>query len=105
MINDAALDALERGDCIAFVYDEAFIEYQLTLSRWVEVYEVPVEPIEQTPWAIGVRLEDLDAPLGQKLSAYLVRLHCEGIILGLRKTWGLGPSPFLRREPRRLGCQ
>src|SRR5262249_14351605 len=47
------------------------------------------------PWAIGVRLDDVNGPFGQFLSKTSQEWHKTGYLIDLEKKWGITPSPFL----------
>lgn len=91
-----ALKALQTGTCIAFVYDDTFIQSTLSAKdpQWAD-YEMPLKSEDPQPWAIGVRLDDVNGPFGQFLSKTSEEWHKTGYLIDLEKKWGITPSPFL----------
>lgn len=91
-----ALKALQAGTCIAFVYDDTFIQSTLSAKdpQWAD-YEMPLKSEDPQPWAIGVRLDDVNGPFGQFLSKTSEEWHRTGYLIDLEKKWGITPSPFL----------
>ena len=104
---ESAKEAVRRGDCIALVYDDANLRWLAIDPLWKD-FELPVEARDPIPWAIGVRSDDLNAPLGQYLSGFVCSLHAEGRILVMEKKRGLSPSRFLlsmAKRYRQTGCK
>lgn len=91
-----ALKALQAGTCIAFVYDDTFVQSTLASKdpQWAE-YEMPLKSEDPQPWAIGVRLDDVKGPFGAFLSKTSEEWHRTGYLIDLEKKWGITPSPFL----------
>lgn len=91
-----ALKALQAGTCIAFVYDDTFIQSTLSSKdpQWAD-YEMPLTSEDPQPWAIGVRLDDVNGPFGQFLSKTSEEWHKTGYLIDLEKKWGITPSSFL----------
>ena len=98
-----AFNALQQGACIAFIFDDTL--FQSTLSagdaRWAD-YEMPLKSEDPSPWAVGVRLADLDAPFGKFMKDISVEWHKTGKLLDLERKWGIKESPFLREMNTKL---
>ena len=92
-----AFNALQQGACVAFIFDDTL--FQSTLSgggsRWAD-YEMPLKSEDPLPWAIGVRLTDLQGEFGKFMKDISVEWHKTGKLLALEKKWGIKESPFLR---------
>jgi len=91
-----ALNALAGGNCVAFLFDNTLIISTLSgdPAKWGS-YEMPLPSEDPQKWAIGVRLADLHAPFGQKLSEMCTEWLKSGHILDLEAKWGIAPSPYL----------
>lgn len=92
-----ALNALQGGNCIAFLFDNTLIESTLAGgdAKWAG-YEMPLASEDPQLWALGVRLADLNAPFGQFLKALSIEWHKSGRLLALEKKWGIKANPFLQ---------
>lgn len=90
-----ASNALQQGNCIAFVYDNTWIESQLASdAAWAD-FTMPLPTEDPAVWAIGVRLEDLDAPFGLIVKGKAADWHRTGWLLEREAHWGIQRSPFL----------
>ena len=91
-----ALNALQGGNCVAFLFDNTLIESTLAGgdAKWA-AYEMPLVSEDPQNWAIGIRLADLDSPFGAMMKALSVDWHKSGKLLELEKKWGIKPNPFL----------
>lgn len=91
-----ALNALQGGNCVAFVYDNTFIESTLAGgdAKWKD-YEMPLVTEDEQPWAIAVPLPELNGPWGEYMKKVSVEWHKNGTLLALEKKWGIKQSPFL----------
>ncbi len=92
----SAMKALQNGNCLAFLFDDTLIESTLSSGdpNWAD-YEMPFVSEDPQPWAIGVRLGDLDGPFGKFLRAVSVEWHKKGTLIELERKWKMKPSPFL----------
>ncbi len=100
-----ALAALQAGNCIGFMFDDTFIVSTLSANdpRWAG-YDMPLPSEDPQPWAIGVRLEDLDSPFGKLLHDMSVDWHKSGALLGWEKKWGIKASPFLEEMHKKFSA-
>ncbi len=91
-----ALNALQGGNCVAFLFDDTLINSTLAAGdpKWAS-YEMPLASEDPQLWAMGVRLADLDAPFGKLLKDLSVEWHKTGKLVELEKKWGIKSSPFL----------
>jgi polar amino acid transport system substrate-binding protein len=91
-----ALNALQGGNCIAFLFDDTLIMSTLAGGdpKWKD-YEMPLVSEDPQLWAIGVRLADLNAPFGQFVKKVSEEWHKTGKLVELEKKWGIKPSPYL----------
>jgi polar amino acid transport system substrate-binding protein len=90
--------ALRNGECIGFLYGNTSLAERLSDPVHWGDYEAPLPTINESPWAMAVKLEEKDKALGQKISTLLAGWHKDGMLLQLEKKWGLPPSPWLARE-------
>ena len=82
------LNALQGGNCVAFLFDDTLIGSTLAASdpKWAN-YEMPFASEDPQLWALGVRLDDLNAPFGQMLKQLSLDWHKSGKLLELEKKW------------------
>ena len=94
--------ALKNGECVGFLYGNTSLAERLADPvRWGD-YEAPLPTLNESPWALAVKAEEKDRPLGQKISALLAGWHKDGTLLVLEKKWGLPPSPWLAKESEKF---
>jgi polar amino acid transport system substrate-binding protein len=98
-----ALNALQGGNCIAFLFDDTLIVSTLSAGdpKWAN-YEMPLASEDPQLWAIGVRLGDLDAPFGKLLKEMSIDWHKSGRLLELERKWGIKQSPYLIEQNLKL---
>jgi polar amino acid transport system substrate-binding protein len=91
-----ALSALQQGSCIAFVYDNTFIESTLAGGdpKWA-AYEMPLVTEDEQSWSIAVPLPELNGPYGEFMKKTSIDWHRTGKLIELEKKWAIKPSPFL----------
>ena len=90
--------ALRNGDCIAFLYGNTSIAGILNDPAHWSDYEAPLPTLNEGPWAMAVKLEEKDKPLGKKISELIAGWHKDGWFLQLEKKWHLPASPWLAAE-------
>jgi len=92
-----ALNALQQGNCIAFLFDNTLIESTLAGgdAKWKD-YEMPLVSEDFQLWAIAVPLPELDKPWGQFMKKTSEEWHRTGKLVELEKKWGIKASPFLQ---------
>ncbi|MBM3596832.1 MAG: transporter substrate-binding domain-containing protein [Alphaproteobacteria bacterium] len=90
------LNALQQGNCIAFVFDNTLIDSTLSSGdpKWAN-YEMPLVTEDEQPWAIAVPLPELNGPYGEFMKKVSIDWHKTGKIVELEKKWGIKPSPFV----------
>jgi len=98
-----ALNALQGGNCVAFLFDDTLINSTLAAGdpKWAS-YEMPLASEDPQLWAMGVRLADLDAPFGKLLKDLSIEWHKTGKLLELEKKWGIKSSPYLQETNAKL---
>lgn len=98
-----ALNALAANNCVAFLFDDTLIVSTLSAGdpKWAN-YEMPLVSEDPQLWAIGVRLEDLDGPLGKLLKEMSTDWHKSGKLLELEAKWGIKQSPYLIETNKKL---
>ncbi len=98
-----ALNALQGGNCVAFLFDDTLISSTLAAGdpKWAS-YEMPLASEDPQLWAMGVRLADLDAPFGKLLKDLSIEWHKTGKLLELEKKWGIKSSPYLQETNAKL---
>ncbi len=98
-----ALNALLGSNCTAFLFDDTLIGSTLAGSdpKWAN-YEMPLASEDPQPWAIGVRLDDLDGPFGKLLKDMSIDWHKSGKLLELETKWGIKQSPYLVETNKKL---
>ena len=83
-------NALLNGRCVGWLFDDsAFIPRMLhEPDKWAD-FHIATSVIGDAPWGHAVRLEDLNAPLGQELSKAAIDWHKSGLIVALEAKWGI----------------
>lgn len=92
-----AQTALQNGECTAFLYGNTSIAGMLNDSAWTN-YEAPLPTLNEGPWAMAVKLDEKDKPLGKELSGLIAGWHKDGWFLELENKWHLPASPWLAAE-------
>ena len=98
-----ALNSLQGGNCLAFLFDDTLIVSTLSSgdTKWAN-YEMPLSSEDPQLWAIGVRLSDLNGPFGQFIKDMSIDWHKSGYLLELEKKWGIKQSPYLIDTNKKL---
>jgi polar amino acid transport system substrate-binding protein len=97
-----ATAALVNGSCVAFLYDNTWIESQLASdAQWAD-YVMPLATEQPQPWAIAVPLEELDQPYGIMVSEIVTDWHKSGFLIERNAANGIAPSPFLQEQHDKL---
>ena len=98
-----ALNALQGGNCVAFLFDNTLIESTLAGGdpKW-NGYEMPLPSEDPQLWAIGIRQADLTAPFGEFLKKTSIEWHKSGKLLELEKKWGIKENPYLKEMHDKL---
>jgi polar amino acid transport system substrate-binding protein len=98
-----ALNALQGGNCVAFLFDNTLIESTLAGGdpKWAD-YEMPLVSEDPQLWAMGIRLADMKAPFGEFLRKLSVDWHKSGKLIELEKKWGIKQNPFLVEMNKKL---
>ncbi len=98
-----ALAALQGGNCVGFLFDDTLIVSTLAGGdpKWAG-YEMAFKSEDPQPWAIGVRLDDLDSPFGKLLHDMSIGWHKDGTLIAEEHKWGIAPSPFLQEMHTKL---
>lgn len=92
-----ALNALQQGNCIAFVFDNTLIDSTLAGgdAKWAS-YEMPLVTEDEQAWAIAVPLPELNGAYGEFMKKVSIDWHKAGLIVSLEKKWGIKPSPYVQ---------
>ncbi|MCZ4351794.1 transporter substrate-binding domain-containing protein [Roseovarius aestuarii] len=93
-----ATAALKNGSCIAFLYDNTWIESQLASDEQWADFEMPFATEDPQAWSIAVPLEELDQAYGQKMSEIVTDWHKSGFLIERNEANGIAPSPFLQEQ-------
>jgi polar amino acid transport system substrate-binding protein len=98
-----ALNALQGGNCVAFLFDNTLIESTLAGGdpKW-NGYEMPLPSEDPQLWAIGIRQADLNSPFGAFLKKTSIEWHKSGKLLELEKKWGIKENPYLKEMHDKL---
>lgn len=98
-----ALNALAGNNCVAFLFDDTLIVSTLSAGdpKWAN-YEMPLVSEDPQLWAIGIRLEDMDGPLGKIVKDISTDWHKTGKLLELETKWGIKQSPYLIETNKKL---
>ena len=84
-----ALNALQAGNCVAFLFDDTLIVSTLAAGdpKWAN-YEMPL-PGGPAALGVGIRLEDMDAPFGKLVKEVGMDWHKNGKLMELERKWGI----------------
>lgn len=93
-----ATAALQNGSCVAFLYDNTWIESQISSNAQWDGYEMPFETENLSAWAIAVPLEDLDGPFGDTMRAIVADWHKSGYLIARNMANGISNNPFLLEQ-------
>lgn len=97
-----ATAALVNGSCVAFLYDNTWIESQLaTEAQWAD-YAMPLTTEQLQPWSIAVPLEELDTDYGKKMSEIVTDWHKSGFLIERNAAAGIAGNPFLEEQHEKL---
>lgn len=94
--NSLALQALRDGRCDALVYDDTNIIAMLQEPKWAGSFEMPLETLYVTPWAIALHRQEQGSRLHLLVSRAVARWHADGRILELERRWGIPASAFVQ---------
>jgi len=90
-----ATNALRQGSCIAFLYDNTWIQSQLAGDASWSEFEMPLPTEDPSVWALGVRQDDLSGPFGLLIKGKVADWHRTGWLLEKEQEWGIQGSSFL----------
>ncbi len=97
-----AASALRNGSCVALLFDNTWIESHLASDPQWKGWKMPFVTEQFEPWAIGVRLSDLNGPFGKKISEIVTDWHRSGFLIERSAANGIAPSPFLQEQHNRF---
>lgn len=91
-----ATAALKNGNCVAFLYDNTWIESQIASDdQWAD-YEMPLVTEDLQSWAVAVPLGELDGAWGAFMKETSAEWHKTGFLIELNAKWGIKDNPFLQ---------
>ena len=93
-----ALAALRDGRCAAFLYGDTQIVSLLREPFYRDRYEMPLPPIELTPWAVVIHPDDRGSELEAAVSAAIVGWYRSGLLTRLEDQWGIPVPEFTRQR-------
>lgn len=97
-----ATAALTNGSCVAFLYDNTWIESQLASDPVWADYSMPFITEQPQPWSIAVPLADLDQPYGLMMKEIVTDWHKSSFLIERNADNGIAPSPFLQEQHDKL---
>jgi polar amino acid transport system substrate-binding protein len=90
-----ATAALQNRNCVAFLYDNTWIESQLAGDpQWAD-YAMPLATEDPQVWAAAVRLDELEGAYGDFMREVVTDWHASGKLIELNREWGIQDNPFL----------
>lgn len=101
--NSLALQALRDGRCDALVYDDTNIIAMLQDPRWTGSFEMPLQTLYITPWAIALHQQEQGTRLYQFVSQAVAHWHMSGKILALERQWGIPASSYAQQMNKAWG--
>ena len=90
-----ALTALSQGSCAAFVFDDSFISSKLKDDQWNQKFEMPLDTIDDAPWALAVR--NGETQFHNFMNDVVEDWHQSGLILDLETKYGIKNTPFAKK--------
>lgn len=93
-----ATAALSNGSCVAFVYDNTWIESQLASDDQWSGYTMPLETEDRQGWAIAVPLDELDGEYGDTMREIVTDWHQSGFLIEKNAEWGISDNDFLQDQ-------
>ena len=93
-----ALAALRDGRCAAFLYGDTQIVSLLRDPLYRDRYEMPLPPINLTPWAVVIHPDDRGSNLEAAVSAAIVDWYRGGLLTRLEDHWGIPVPDFTRQR-------
>lgn len=82
--------ALLAGRCTGWLYDTSgLVSKKISEPQKWAAYELAAPDYGDAPWAIAVRKEDAEAPLGKALAEGVVEMHKTGRFLAILKKWNM----------------
>ncbi|MGH1440229.1 MAG: transporter substrate-binding domain-containing protein [Cellvibrionaceae bacterium] len=90
--NGDSLKALKEGACEGFVFDDSYILSILAEKEWSEGFAMPLDTIDDAPWALAVRpgQQDMYDFMKEKVIAW----HKSKRILSLEDKYGIKNSKY-----------
>lgn len=95
--NSLTLAALRDGRCDALLYDDSGIVAMLQERAWARDFEMPLQTLHVTPWAIALAREEAGGRLDALVSRAIVDWHRSGALLALERKWGIPTSAYATR--------
>jgi polar amino acid transport system substrate-binding protein len=93
-----ALAALRDGRCAGFLYGDTQIVSLLQEPAFQGRYEMPLPPINLTPWAVAIHREDKGSAFEQAVSDAIVRWYRSGFLTQTEKRWGIPVPEFTQQK-------
>lgn len=97
-----ATATLTNGGCVAFLYDNTWIESQIASDPQWAGYEMPLPTEDPQAWAIAVPLEEREGPFGQKMSEIVTDWHKSGFLIERNAHHGISENQFLVEQNEKL---
>lgn len=97
-----ATASLQNGSCVAFLYDNTWIESQIASNEQWAGYEMPFVTENLSTWAIAVPLEDLDGAFGDTMRDIVTDWHASGFLIERNAAAGIADNPFLQEQHDQL---
>ncbi len=92
-----ATTAFLEGRCSALIYDDTAIVAMLSNPFWSQSFEMSMETLYPTAWAIAIHKDQAGGPLEKAISEAIIAWHRDGYLLRLESKWNIPTSDFLRR--------
>lgn len=93
--SEKPLLALKNGDCVGYLYDQTFIVGKLSEDEWKGDFEMVLQGMMETPWAIGVKPGE--AALQKTMEDISKEWMRSGRIVELEKKWNVPPTDYAKR--------
>jgi polar amino acid transport system substrate-binding protein len=98
--SDRPMLALKSGDCVGYVFDQAFLSGQLQSPEWSQHFHMPLDGMMPSPWVMAV------APGETAFASYMDDVSVDwaksGLILNEEKKWKLPANSYTRDQHEKL---
>ena len=101
--SEKPLFAMKQGNCVAYVYDQTFLQGRLLDDAWKADYAMPLKGIMETPWIMAVAKGN--DGLAKVAAEATLDWAKSGFMVDEEKKWGLAPSSYTVTMHEKAGAK